>query len=162
MMPAAALLLAALPAAASRAARDDSTPATLFTRDGAMRAVLAGDTIEFGFTPRGAARVRRQIDSATAARPQANASPAWFDAAALARSVGEGVTRGMHMKFAAADVREVRAEGDLLTLCLATHEPDVPPCGRGNRLVLTGASPDDVRRFAASVEQTRARAARAR
>lgn len=56
-----------------------------------------------------------------------------------------------------ASVQEVRAEGATLTVCFAPRTPNEAVCEK-NRFVVTGAGPNDARRFAAAV--TRARAER--
>ncbi len=156
----AAALLVATATAPPDTAPQDSTLAELLSRDSASHVVLTPRSVDFAFTERGARRVRRASDSAAAARPQRAARSEWFDGAALARGITDGIVRGMHMTFPLELVDQVRADGDMLTVCFASRAPDTPPCGDKKRFVFTGTTPADVHRFAAAVEQARARAAR--
>lgn len=136
----------------------DSALATLFARDSATRLVLTPNALRFGFTERGGRRIRRSVDSASAAR---SIRTPWFDGAALARSIADGITRDMRMVFPLADVREVHTEGDMLTVCFATRPPDTPPCAEKHRFIFTGATAADVQRFVEAVDRARGAVTRA-
>lgn len=153
LLPALAFLHAASaaagPARAERRLQADSVLAVLYPRDSATRLVLTADALHFGFTGRGARQVRRAADSASAARPR-RAEAGWFDGAALARGIVDGITRDMRMMFPLASVQDVRADGATLTVCFAPRAPGEALCEQ-NRFVIDAATPGDARRFAAAV-----------
>lgn len=162
MTPLLAPLLLALAAASPAVTHpaQDSTIATLFARDSATRVALTAEALDFNFTDRGARRVRRSADSATATRGSTTARTQWFDGfdgASLARGITDGVVRGMHLRFPLDAVDEVRTDGDELTVCFRPASPDAARCAKGQRLVFTGTTPGDVRRFADALDAARPR-----
>lgn len=170
----AALTYAAAAFAQPDPRRVDSALTTLVTPNGEMRLTLTSRALYVGFTALGRRRIRRAADSAFAAtygvqgaksgrtRPgradDVPASPG--DAKADPKSDDEGGPEKPDKPLPLRDVETVRASGDSLLLCFASHPgpgPAAPPCSMWRRFLVTGLPPGDAQRFAEAVRLTRAK-----